>query len=249
MTPPAKETAQKEKDVSSTSITGEKPSGPRSRKGIETRARLVSAAKEIFEQDGFLDARISDIAERAGLSHGSFYHYFESKEEVFREVAIEVDERLTAPMHDVILDRSFPAGTYERLHTAIRMHLESYRDEARIMRVIEQVSRIDPEVSAARFERHLVSNEEVTRAIQALQRQGLADSRLDPVVAAAALGSMTYRFPEMWFVQGLLECDFDQAVDQLTLLFVNALGLDSAEAGAGSRPRPPRVSEAPARRA
>jgi AcrR family transcriptional regulator len=34
----------------------------------------VTAAKEIFENDGFLDARISDIAERAGLSHGSFYH-------------------------------------------------------------------------------------------------------------------------------------------------------------------------------
>ena len=69
----------------------DKPSGPRSRKGIETRARLVDAAKEVFERDGFLDARISDIAEKAGLSHGSFYHYFESKEEVFREVAAEVE--------------------------------------------------------------------------------------------------------------------------------------------------------------
>ena len=53
--------------------------GPRSRKGAKTRARLLAAAKETFEEDGFLDARISDIAERAGLSHGSFYHYFDSK--------------------------------------------------------------------------------------------------------------------------------------------------------------------------
>ena len=75
----------------------DKPSGPRSRKGVETRARLVAAAKEIFERDGFLDARISDIAEKAGLSHGSFYHYFESKEEVFREVVAEVDERSPRP--------------------------------------------------------------------------------------------------------------------------------------------------------
>ncbi len=80
-----------------TPLTNDKPSGPRSRKGVETRARLVVAAKEVFEQDGFLEARISDIAERAGLSHGSFYHYFESKEEVFREVALEVDELALAP--------------------------------------------------------------------------------------------------------------------------------------------------------
>jgi hypothetical protein len=36
---------------------------------------------------------------------------------------------------------------------------------------------------------------------------------------------MTYRFPEMWFVQGLVDCDFDLGVEQLTRLFVNALGL------------------------
>ena len=75
-------------------VTDGRPSGPRSRKGIETRARLVDAAKHVFEDDGFLEARISDIAERAGLSHGSFYHYFESKEEVFLEVAVAQEDRL-----------------------------------------------------------------------------------------------------------------------------------------------------------
>ena len=47
---------------------------------------MLTQAKHVFEDSGFLEARISDIAERAGLSHGSFYHYFESKEEVFLEV-------------------------------------------------------------------------------------------------------------------------------------------------------------------
>ena len=89
------------------SETTEKPAGPRSRKGVLTRARLVDAAKQIFEEDGFLDARISDISERAGLSHGSFYTYFESKEEIFREVALEVEARLSAPLGDVILRARF----------------------------------------------------------------------------------------------------------------------------------------------
>ncbi len=154
MGPPAKESAQKEKDVSNTRpLTTEKPSGPRSRKGIETRARLVSAAKEVFEESGFLDARISDIAERAGLSHGSFYHYFESKEEVFREVAAEVDDRLSAPLDSVIFDSSSHASPAERIRQAIRLNMESYRDEARIMGVIEQVSRFDQELSVLRAER------------------------------------------------------------------------------------------------
>lgn len=203
----------------------DKPSGPRSRKGVETRARLVAAAKEIFERDGFLDARISDIADRAGLSHGSFYHYFESKEEVFREVAAEVDERLSAPLSSVILAPSSPAGPYERIREAIRLHLESYRDEARIMGVVEQVSRIDHEVRASRFERHHKYLIEIAESIRSLQRHGLADDRLDPLAAAAGIGSMSYRLPEMWFVQGMVDFDFDEGVEQLTLLFAGALGL------------------------
>ena len=122
MASPAKGSAEKENDVSNTRpLTAEKPSGPRSRKGIETRARLVTAAKEVFEESGFLDARISDIAERAGLSHGSFYHYFESKEEVFREVAAEVDDRLSAPLDSVIFDSSSHASPSERIRQAIRL--------------------------------------------------------------------------------------------------------------------------------
>src|SRR6185503_2921760 len=68
----------------------EKLPNARSSKSARTRERLVEAAKEIFEKDGFLDARISDIAARAGQSHGSFYYYFDSKEEIFREVAAAV---------------------------------------------------------------------------------------------------------------------------------------------------------------
>ena len=203
----------------------DKPSGPRSRKGIETRARLVEAAKDVFERDGFLDARISDIAEKAGLSHGSFYHYFESKEEVFREVAAEVEQRLSEPLYSVILDAHSTASPYERIHEGIRRNFESYRDEARIMGVIEQVSRFDDALRAFRNERHHTSTAQIADSIRRLQQHGLADKHLDPSIAAAGLGAMTYRFPEMWFVQDLVNCDFDLGVEQLTRLFVNALGL------------------------
>jgi AcrR family transcriptional regulator len=207
----------------------DKRSGPRSRKGVETRARLVAAAKQIFERDGFLDARISDIAEKAGLSHGSFYHYFESKEEVFREVVAEVDERLSAPMTNIILDPSSPLPPFDRIQEAMRIHLEAYRDESRIMGVIEQVSRFDPEVGASRFERQKVGLEEVAHSIRSLQRRGLIDERLDPNITAAALGAMTRRFPEAWLVERVIDDDFDDVVDQFTFIFARALGLDLSD--------------------
>jgi AcrR family transcriptional regulator len=206
-------------------IESEKPNGPRSRKGAQTRARLLDAAKEIFEENGFLDARISDIAERAGLSHGSFYHYFDSKEEVFREVATAVDDELSEPLDTIILAQSSSATPRERIREAMRRHFESYRDEARIMGVIEQVSRYDEHVNAMRRTHHEGQRTQVAESIRQLQRHGLADPSLDPMVAAAALGSMTWRFAEMWLVEGLLDCSFDEGIEQVTTLFVNALQL------------------------
>jgi AcrR family transcriptional regulator len=232
MGPPAREPARKEKRVPTArpeSNGNDKPSGPRSRKGVETRARLVAAAKEIFERDGFLDARISDIAEKAGLSHGSFYHYFESKEEVFREVVAEVDERLSAPMTNIILDPNSPLSPFDRIQEAMRIHLEAYRDEGRIMGVIEQVSRFDPEVATTRFERQLIGLNEVAHSIRSLQRRGLIDQRLDPTITAAALGAMTRRFPEAWLVEHVIDDDFDDVLEQFTFIFARALGLDVSE--------------------
>ncbi len=202
---------------------GEKPSGPRSRKGMETRARLVAAAKGVFEEDGFLDARVSDIADRAGLSHGSFYHYFGSKEEVFREVAAAVDERLSSPLNGVI--HGTGTSPQQRIRDAMRQHLTIYREEARIMGVVEQVSRFDAKVGQARFDRHRHYLDQMAASIASLQRRGVIGPTLDPQIVAAGCGSMTYRFPEMWFVQGLFECDFETGVEQLTRIFLRALGL------------------------
>jgi AcrR family transcriptional regulator len=218
-----------------TSAEDGKPNAPRSQKGTRTRARLLLAAKQVFEEDGFLEARISDIAERAELSHGSFYHYFQSKEEIFREVAEAVEERLSEPMAGVILDPDSHASPPQRIREALCRHLESYQREAKIIGVIEQMSRYDKQVNDVRQERHERYSKQVADSIRALQEHGLADPELDPKIAAAALGAMTSRFPEMWLVQGAVTCSFDGAVDQLTKMFVNALGLTEGRAGARRR--------------
>jgi len=203
----------------------EVPTTPRSRKGAQTRARLLDAAKQIFEERGFLEARVSDIAERAGLSHGAFYHYFDSKEQIFREVAKALDDRLSEPMDSVILAPTSTVNPQERLFVAIHRHLDAYREEARIMRVIEQVARYDEHVFAVRAAAGARHRRQIADSIGRMQRRRLADPKLDPEIAAAALGSMVERFAEMWLAQGQLEADLDDAAETLTALFVNALGL------------------------
>lgn len=200
---------------------------PRSRKGVQTRARLVDAAKQIFEERGFLEARISDIAERAGLSHGAFYNYFDSKEEVFREVATAVDDRLSEPLSSVILARGSAVGTRDRFLIAIHRHLEAYQREARIMRVVEEFARYDEQVSALRAAASARHRQRMGDSIRLMQRRRLADPKLDPDIAAAALGSMVERFAEMWLAQRQLDADLDDVAVTLATVLGNALGLSN----------------------
>jgi AcrR family transcriptional regulator len=201
------------------------PSKPLTRRGELTRAKLLAAGREIFEEHGFLDARITDIAARARVAHGTFYTYFSSKDEIFREIALAIADELAAPLGDVILDPSSKATPAERISQAIRQHLERYRANARLMGVIEQVSRHDPVLEAARIERQSWGQSLVADSIARLQRHGLVDPRIDPEIAVLILGAMTERFPEMWLTQGRLDCSFDEAVEQLSLIYTNALGL------------------------
>jgi AcrR family transcriptional regulator len=202
----------------------EKPINARSSKGARTRERLVEAAKEIFERDGFLEARISDIAARAGQSHGSFYYYFNSKEEIFREVAAAVDERLFAPMDEVIMAHSALAPR-QRVREAMRRHFERYREEARIIALVEQVAGYDKEVNALRLSRFQRHTERAAERIRQLQRRKAADPKLDPMIAAAALGALTSRFAEMWLVHQAVDSTLDHAVDQVSRILTNAIGL------------------------
>jgi AcrR family transcriptional regulator len=214
--------------VRRTNPPSEPAPGPRSRKGAETRARLLESAKGVFEQAGFLDARISDIAEGAGLSHGSFYHYFDSKEQIFREVAEAQEELLTAPPDDEGTEvRQDPEVSHvERIRRANRRYLERYRENARIMGVIEEVSRYDSHVNEARMRSQRHFAERAEQSIRRLQEAGAADPDVDPELAAVALGSMVARFAELWLVQDWAAFDFDHAVDQLTRLWAKAIGVE-----------------------
>lgn len=210
------------------------PAKPKSRKGALTRVRLLDAALAVFAETGFLEARISDIADRAGLSHGSFYHYFESKEQIFRELAEELETRLTAPPTE---EEATEATTseYERIRRANLRYLERYRTNGPIMGVIEEVSRYDEVVNDARMQRQKHFAERAERAIRRLQKAGQADRTIDPAVASVALGSMVARFAELWLIESWGNFEIEHAADQLTKLWANAIGLDETPAKAAKK--------------
>jgi AcrR family transcriptional regulator len=66
---------------------------PKTARGRKTRDKLLQAAEIEFGEKGFHEAAISGITYRAGVALGTFYTYFESKEEIFRALVRYMSER------------------------------------------------------------------------------------------------------------------------------------------------------------
>ena len=72
--------------------------GRRERKKMQSRKAILDAAVEQFSQKGFKETSVADIMNAADLGIGTFYNYFQSKEEILvqliQQMVTEVAEAL-----------------------------------------------------------------------------------------------------------------------------------------------------------
>ena len=59
-----------------------KPLSKQQQKSMETKARIFAAAKNILQKDGYEALSIKNICDEAGVSNGSFYHHFKTKDDL-----------------------------------------------------------------------------------------------------------------------------------------------------------------------
>jgi AcrR family transcriptional regulator len=197
---------------------------PRSARGIRTRGALIAAARVVFERDGYLEARMSDIAAEAGVAAGSVYTYFDGKEEIFLAVADQVQEEM---LHPHLRKRTGITDPRTLIDLANREYLRSYKKNARLMALFELVAQIDENFRARRVERGNAFATRNAAMIRSLQSQGLADPALDPLLTAHALSGMVGRMAYLVFVVEV-PMPFEHLVDTLNRIWTNTLRLDDA---------------------
>lgn len=94
----------------------------------ETRKRVYEAALAIFRRDGVAECRIEDVARLAGVSRGTFYFHFPTKEDVLTELLRESHERLAEAVRALPDDSSLDVV----LDTVSRAIAAEWQEDARI---------------------------------------------------------------------------------------------------------------------
>ena len=105
---------------------------PKTARGKRTREKLLRAAEIEFGEKGFHEAGVSGITYRAGVALGTFYTYFESKEEIFRALVGFMSRRTRQWIAERVADAP------DRM-TAERQGLEAYIEFARLHKGIYRI--------------------------------------------------------------------------------------------------------------
>ena len=122
---------------------------PRTPRGERTSRKILTAALEEFGERGFSEASIVGITRRAHVALGTFYTYFDSKEEVFqalvRDMSGQVRDHVAPALANAAdgLDR-------ERLATAAFLRFAA--EHKQVYRIIDEAEFVDPQGFRTHYE-------------------------------------------------------------------------------------------------
>ena len=191
----------------------------RDRRRLEDRSDILAAALAVFAEKGFEGGTIQMIAERAGISVGTVYNFFGSKESLFRALVKDFSRRYEAEVYEAIA-----SGDDERskLMAFLRVKGEFFRDNLQMARLYFSETRgqdlnlsggLDPE-DRARFDRF---RETLAGIFGAGIRKGVF-AKEDPYHLAVSLQSLSSGFLFLW-LKDPARNSYSENIDTMARLF------------------------------
>ncbi|MFP4149046.1 MAG: TetR/AcrR family transcriptional regulator [Nitriliruptoraceae bacterium] len=154
----------------------------RSSRGARTRARLLQATREVVAVRGFVAARVEDIVATAGVSHGTFYTYFDNK-------AAALDALIDAAAAELqaVVDEPWdgPDGA-SAIGAVIGRFVAAFAEHADVVRAWIEAAAHDPVVA----DRLQEVRGGYVRRVAEVVAPVLAGSGHDPTLVATALVAM-----------------------------------------------------------
>ncbi len=153
---------------------------PRTKRGEQTKAKLLAAAEGVFAEQGYQAASISRITERAKVAQGTFYLYFESKLDLFEQLVDDLNRRVRKAMSD---GAARGANRAEAEREGFREFFAFTAEHPALYRVVREAEYVSPGAMRSHYERIVEGYREGLERARANGEIG----DVDPEVAAWAL--------------------------------------------------------------
>jgi AcrR family transcriptional regulator len=192
-------------------------------KGARTAAAFQEAARRRFAIDGYLSAKVEDIAREADRSPASFYNYFDSKADVLAAIARDFHEDTRR-----LIAVPYRQGQSHRdaVTEAITIFWTNYRDRLGALSGVFQASMVDPDFLEQWRKIRADAIAFIARGIEDAQAAGFCPG-VDPQMTGSALSSMIEHYCYVWLAQDgdSIDVEFDEqrAIETLVNIWYHAI--------------------------
>lgn len=162
----------------------------------QRREEILAAAKAVFASRGFHATTIADVAKAAGISYGSIYWYFDSKDALFHALMAHQEQALRAHVEGAVGELT-SVDSVELFRLSVRATFEFFEADRDVVKLLFR----DALVLGDRFDRHLAGIYEgfiadIEKTIAAAQAAGHvvpAPPRMIAFTVAALISQLALR--------------------------------------------------------
>lgn len=160
-------------------------------RGKSTRERILQCAAQVLAEKGYAGSTLADIADRAKTKAGSLYYYFDSREEMIREIMTRGITETQSHVSRAVEELGPEATSRDKLAGAITAQVRYLLTENDIARAsIRTLGQAPAEVQGPAIELHRVYSAYLANLIETAQSDGYiaanADIRLVRLLVAGA---------------------------------------------------------------
>lgn len=169
------------------------------------RARVIDSALDEFAANSYHKARVTAIAEKAGIAMGSFYQYFTDKKDLFKYIVnLTVNKKLEYINHDMMANKE-KYGFFQLLREIYLSGIRFAQENPRLV-AIGNALLTDKELQQEIWGEYQDTS---SAFFQQLLEVGLANGELDPqmdsALVAKFLTSLTYSLTDIIYKDGEID--------------------------------------------
>ena len=172
-----------------------------------TRLALLTAARQLFADNGYAETSTPEIVKAAGVTRGALYHHFADKVALFRAV---IAEEYKAVAHEIAASaEATPGSALDALRQGSRGYMNAMQDKGRVRLML-----LDGPAVLGQFELNRLDRETSADTLRA----GLLEAMRTNQIKKLPIGALTTQLAALFDRAALAISEGDNAADHLAVI-------------------------------
>ncbi len=164
------------------------------KKTLETRDRILDAAEDVFNESGYSNTTLNEIAEAAGGTRGAIYWHFKNKEDLFQAMCLRIRVPMDALIEGIVEKGvNDPIAQLSRTHETIMLEVINNPHYRKVLNILFhkcEFTRETDQIVIQQKEWHTYSRNIIRTILVNAQKKAQLPADLDIELACNLLGFM-----------------------------------------------------------